>query len=207
MLKDHRPPHIYLDNRIYFVTSRTYKEICYFNSNKKKEIFVEILSNLQKRRKISIYAWVLLDNHCHLLLKFNNQDNSLTAVNPQDTKVELRNSTRKGAASKDILPRFVNSLHSITALKLNKLNNTSNRKIWYQYWDYCIRNKTDFFKHFNYIHNNPIKHSKVEDIERLEQYKYSSFNLWIKKKNREFINDCFSKYPILDFSVEFNKKG
>lgn len=203
MLKDHRPPHIYLDNQIYFVTSRTYKEICYFNSNEKKEIFVEILNDSIKKFNIKIFAWVLLDNHYHLLF---NIDNSLAAVTPNEQNM-LRNNTRKGVTcGAEILPRFINYLHSVSALRINRLNNISRRKIWYQYWDYCIRNKADFFKHFNYIHNNPIKHSKVENIEKLEQYKYSSFNLWIKKENREFVDDCFIKYPVLDFSVEYSER-
>lgn len=74
--------------------------------------------------------------------------------------------------------------------------------IWYQYWDYCIRDEADFYRYFNYIHNNSIKHRKVKNIEELYKYKYSSFNNWINKKGREWINSSFEDYPILDFTVE-----
>jgi len=104
--------------------------------------------------------------------------------------------------SKKKLSKFINSLHSITALKINRLDNILHRMIWYQYWDYCIRDEADFYRYFNYIHNNSIKHRKVKNIEELYKYKYSSFNNWINKKGREWINSSFEDYPILDFTVE-----
>lgn len=195
----HRPRHIYLDNKIYFVTSRTYNELNYFNTNKKKDIFIEVFKNSIDKFKISMFAWVLLANHYHLLFKIKN--NSLAAVNPD--KDLVWSDTRKGVTEKtEKLSNFINYLHSITSLKLNRLDNISGRKIWYQYWDHCIRDDKDFFKRFNYIHNNPIKHKIVINIEEISKYKYSSFNTWIKKKGKEWIYSSFEEYPILDFTVE-----
>ncbi len=52
----HRPRHIYLEDKIYFVTGRTYNKINYFSTKERKNIFIEILNNLIKRYKINIYA-------------------------------------------------------------------------------------------------------------------------------------------------------
>ena len=263
MLKEkHRPPHIYRDNQIYFLTSRTYKEICYFNNDSKKEILKSVLIESTRRFNIKIYAWVIMDNHYHLLFDIRRKFRNAQFANPEES--DLRNSEMNGVnfalaverkfpfrlsassadkfsgqasqfanhggdelkykevereefvsklrisemtpkgnfASKYQIVEFIRKLHKDSSRILNKIDNTSGRKIWYQYWDHCIRDEEDFYKHFNYIHNNPIKQKKVKNIEELYLYKYSSFNTWIKKKGREWINFCFSDYPILDYSED-----
>jgi putative transposase len=203
MLKKHRPPHIYRDNQIYFLTSRTYKEICYFNNDSKKEILKSVLIKSIKRFNIKIYAWVIIDNHYHLLFDIKRKFPSSQFANPGGD--ELGNSeitSKDNFASKYQLVEFIRKIHKDSSRILNKIDNTPKRKIWYQYWDHCIRDEEDFYKHFNYIHNNPIKHKKVRNIEELYKYKYSSFNNWIKKKGREWMISCFEDYPILDYSKD-----
>lgn len=68
--------------------------------------------------------------------------------------------------------------------------------IWYQYMDHIIRNETDYYKHLNYIHQNSVKHGLTK---RLTEYKWSSIHTWIKNKGKEFVVDCFHRYPIRDF--------
>jgi putative transposase len=176
----HRPTHLYLNNKIYFVTGKTFHGEKYLNTNQKKIIFMQIFNNLSKQINLRTYAWILLDNHYHFLISFNN---SLTAVNP-------------------IIPSFINRLHSITALKINRIDNAQNRKFWYQYFDRCIRSKKDFWTRFNYIHNNPIKHGYIKNPESLNQYRFSSYNQWIKKNDKEWMASCFAQYPVIDFTCE-----
>jgi putative transposase len=122
----HHPPHFLEDNTIYFVTARTVDQAPYFNSNSKAGLL---------KFQIALYAWVLLNNHYHLLFKI-----------------------KKG----EDLSKFINFLNGKSSFELNKSENTIGRKIWYQYWDHSIRDETDFWQHFNYIHNNPVKHSLQE---------------------------------------------
>jgi REP element-mobilizing transposase RayT len=63
----HRPPHIYF-NSIYFITGGTVNQKPYFNNIKIKEIFIEVLNNCLNRFNVNLYAWVLLDDHYHLLV-------------------------------------------------------------------------------------------------------------------------------------------
>lgn len=176
----HHPPHILKDNSIYFITARTVSDfrqdstIKYFNTDQKKNIFYSVLKEAKNRFKIALYAWVLLDNHYHMLLKIKNSHN---------------------------LSKFIQNLHTNSARLLNLLDKKPNRKIWYQYWDHCIRSEKDFYQHFNYIHNNPIKHKKVKDLEELPNYEFSSFGTWLNKKGKEWIYSCFEKYPIIDFTT------
>ena len=171
----HRPRHIYADEKFYFITSRTYKEFNYFNTDVNKNLLIRTLNEAKEFLKIPIYAWVILNNHYHFLLYIDD---------------------------KNKLAKFNKHIKGKSSFLLNKLENKKGRKIWYQYWDHCIRDEADFYRHFNYIHNNPIKHKEVRNIEELHLYKYSSFNTWIKKKGREWLNSSLEDYPILDFTVE-----
>lgn len=171
MLKNHRPPHIYLNNQIYFLTVRCFRGQSYFRS--KEDLVINIIEKTRKEFQCSVYGWVVLDNHFHLLFKLE-----------KDFK------------------NFIKILNGRISFSINKFDKIRGRKVIYNYWDHCIRDEADFYKHFNYVHNNPIKHKKVRNIEELYNYEYSSFNTWIHKKGRKWINSSFEDYPILDYSED-----
>jgi putative transposase len=170
----HRPLHLYFDESIYFITARTIGREKFWNKNN-KPLFVSCLNELIKKFKISLYSWVLLDNHYHFLLKIKDKND---------------------------LSRLINFINGKSAFELNRIESKRCRKIWHQYWDYCIRDEKDFWMHFNYIHNNPIKHEFISNFDELKHYRFSSFNSWIKKKNFDWLWQCFENYPIRDFSIE-----
>ena len=99
------------------------------------------------------------------------------------------------------MPKILNLIHGRTAFRLNQVDGKVGRKVFQNYWDYCIRNKKDFFKHFNYIHNNPIKHGYVN---KMSCYSLSSYNKWLKKKGRAWLIDILTRYPIIDFGLEID---
>jgi len=147
----HNPPHIYLDNTVYFMTARTANKKCYFIANKKKEILRNILSVTIQELQVIISAWVILSNHYHLLIKIKRKDD---------------------------LAKLMQLFHGRTSYILNKIDGLTGRQIWYNYWDYCIRDEKDYYNHLNYIHINPVKHGLVG---RPEDYKYSSYRQYIKR--------------------------
>ena len=171
----HHPPHLFKNNSIYFITARTIDKNLHFNTNKKKILFCLCLKAGLQNFDIKIYAWVLLSNHYHLLIKIN---------------------------KKESLSKFINYLNGKSSYELNKSENISGRKIWYQYFDRIIRSEKDFWTRFNYIHNNPIKHGYIKNPDKLPEYKFSSYNYWLKKNGKEWMASCFAQHPIIDFSCE-----
>jgi len=139
MFKQHRPPHYNFDQKIYFITARTINKEKFFNTKEKKDLLKKIIKEAGDKFQISFYAWIILDNHYHLLLNIS-QGKSL--------------------------PAFMKAINGKSAFLLNKIDKTEKRKIWYNYWDRCIRNKKDFWIRFNYIHHNSIKHRYELDRER-----------------------------------------
>ena len=170
----HHPSHVYLDNTCYFLTARIYNRNKILDTDNKKKILSREIYKVLKKFNCKIFAYVILENHYHLLLK-----------------------TSRGTD----LPKILNLIHGRVAYKLNKIDNTKGRKVFQNYWDYCIRNKNDFWKHFNYIHNNPIKHGHTNNM---NDYKFSSYNPWLNKKGYNWLNELLTEYPITDFGLNID---
>lgn len=117
-------------------------------------------------------AYTILHNHYHILIKVS-------------------------VAAK--IAKFIGELNGTSSREINKADHVIDRKIWWNYYDHVIRNEADFFKHLNYIHQNPIKHGVIKILD----YKFSSYNAWLAKKGKEYLDHSFGKYPIVDF-VMFN---
>jgi putative transposase len=137
MTTSHHPPHILLDDSWYLVTARIHENQPLLQSNTDKEIIRNNLQSLAKEFSIFLAAWVILDNHYHLLLHF--EDGRLSS--------------------------FVQRLHGRTAYEINKSQGKRGRQVWHNYWETLIRGEADYWVRFNYIHHNPIKHGYVAKME------------------------------------------
>jgi putative transposase len=95
------------------------------------------------------------------------------------------------------IPDFVKGVNGKSAYLLNNIEKLPERMVWYNYWDVCIREAEDFWKRFNYIHHNPVKHGYSE---RMEDYEYSSYKKWLESKGDEWMKDVLERYPVIDFT-------
>ena len=171
----HKPQHTYTNEYIYFLTARCQDKNHYFNTDEKKKIFVSVFSKASKRYSARIYAWVLLNNHYHCLIQF---------------------------FDKRDIGKFVNNLHTNSARLLNKIDNKPGRNIWYQYWDYCLRDKADFWCHLNYIIQNPLKHKLVLSLSEAYKYKFSSNPILLRRLGKWSLEEKEEEYPIDDLEQE-----
>ena len=53
------------------------------------------------------------------------------------------------------------ALHSTTAREANRLDRTSERRVWHNYWDTKLTYEKSYFARLNYVHQNPVKHGLV----------------------------------------------
>lgn len=192
--REFHPPHIYTDNACYFLTARIARQQRILSTDTNRTLLRDVLKEAVSREGIRLYAWVILADHYHLLLK-------------------------TGEAAP--LHKFVKRLHSQSAILLNKQDATPGRKVWYQYWDRFPRNERDFWSYFNYIHINPIKHGYVQvpdgillaqdqalalapahvpDVHQcLAQYPHSSYHFYLREHGAEFLTDAWLRHPIPDY--------
>lgn len=188
------PPHIYAQDAVYFLTGSTLRRQRFLAVGERRSLLHDILQQAIKDYGVTLYAWVILADHYHLLIKTG-----------------------------DVAPlwKFIKRFHGESAMRLNKLDQTPGRQVWYQYWDRFPRNDEDFWSYFNYIHINPIKHRYVQirdgalisegqqlhiqpgqqaDLHAcLAAYPYSSYSYYVGKYGEEFMTDAWTRYPIPDY--------
>jgi putative transposase len=193
-LREFHPPHIYQDNTCYFVSASVVRCQRPLDTDAKRMLVRDVLKEAIQQYGIKLYAWVILADHYHLLLK-----------------------------TSDVAPiyRFIKRLHGDSAIQLNKLDSTPGRQVWYQYFDRFPRDECDFWAYFNYIHVNPIKHGYVQisddvlivegkrvqvaagralDVHLcLAQYPYSSYHYYVREHSAEFLTGAWMRYPIPDY--------
>ncbi len=166
----HHPPHIYLDDTWYMITGAIYQKCRLLQAAGYKDLVRDQLKTLVVEFGLQLAAWVILDNHYHLLTK-----------------------SRVGTA----LPRFFGRLHGRTSFDLNGRDGTRGRQVWHNYWDTCIRGEADYWTRFNYIHHNPVKHGYVAQS---EDWSFSSYHYYLKLKGKDWLMDAFRQYPVVDFT-------
>ena len=165
-----RPKHLKQDNSFYFFTAKTVGGQWFLRPDKYKELLWEIIKEKTKKFAFDLIAYVILNNHYHLIIRITNADQ---------------------------ISKFIGEINGASAHAINKTDDATNRKIWWNYYDHVIRGETDFFKHLNYIHQNPIKHG----ISKTLTYPFSSYDSWMRKKGKDYLDDAFEKYPIVDFTT------
>lgn len=173
----HHPPHVYLDDTWYLITSRVYDGRYLLRPVEHKELVRDQLQALVAEFKLQLGAWVILDNHSHILVK-----------------------SQVG----DMVGHFMGRWHGRTSYELNGLDQTRGRQVWHNYWDTCIRTESDYWTRFNYIHHNPVKHGYVK---QMEEWPYSSYRYYLKQKGAEWLADVFQQYPVIDFTDPNDRFG
>jgi len=169
---NHRPPHLYTDQTWYFITANTIGKTPLFISKEQKGLWICQINLLAKEYSVDIAAWVLLNNHYHILCYFD-----------KSTQI----------------PAFFKHLHGATSYKLNRYDQKHGRKVWYSYWDRCIRDERDYWTKFNYIHYNPKKHGYVND---LVNWEFSSYLRLLEENGEDWFADCWESYPVVEFDFE-----
>ena len=167
-MPDHHPPHVYADETWYMITASTLNHAPFLSNDQAKELVRDKLQELVQIYEMSLRAWVILNNHYHLLLKTNIGGD---------------------------LSRFIGRLHGNTSRQLNLHEDALGRQIWHNYWDTFIRTEADLWTRFNYIHQNPVKHGYVDN---LEDWPFSSYHYYLGEKGAEWIQDCWERYPVSD---------
>ena len=172
--KEHHPPHIFINNALYFVTARVYAKQSLLNTDQRKDLLLENISSELKDFGFKLFAWVVLDNHYHIQFK---------------TKIAKS------------LSQIFNNVHGRVSLELNRQDNARGRKVFQNYWDVIVDEESSFWRHFNYIHHNPVKHGYCQNQNEVLSYKFCSYKQWVEKKGQEWMDSCFENYPIADWTV------
>ena len=73
----------------------------------------------------------------------------------------------------------------------------SNLEIWQKgFTDHRNRDAQDFAGHRVYIHQNPVKHGYVA---QLDAWPFSSYHHYLRKQGRKWLADCWARYPVVNY--------
>lgn len=143
------------------------------NTPEKKQIVCQTLLERSARLGWELQAWAILENHYHFI--------ALAPENP----VTLTKLTRE--------------IHSITAILLNKLDQTPGRQVWHNYWDTCITYEKSYFARLHYVHMNPVKHGVALNA---DEYPFCSYRWFLEQGAEGFkaqvLSQPFEKANVVD---------
>ena len=147
----HAPSHYFEPGAAYMVTAGTYKKLHHFDTPGKRDFLLTSLFDHAESFGWALEAWAVLANHYHFV-----------AGAPED------------ATS---LSRMLKSLHSKTAIWVNRQDGTPGRKVWFQYRDTCLTFEKGYVARLHYVHTNSVKHGMASNA---ENYRWCSMN-WFSR--------------------------
>jgi REP element-mobilizing transposase RayT len=159
-----QPPHFDIEGSIYFVTTRLEERRNPLTDHEIKIVQSTIL-DMVIRKELMLYAYVIMLNHLHVLIK------------PLKNGISKTMQLLKGRASRQINTlkeaEASPTLHSSKRVILPGRGDFSrSTHVWQKgFFDFTIMTDKKFREKFNYIHYNPVKRGLVE---KAEDYKYSS---------------------------------
>jgi putative transposase len=132
-------------NHARFITFSTYRKIPIFKTQALRYAFIEQLQRVRIQHEFSLFAWVLMPNHVHMLL----MPGSIST-----TPIILR--AIKIGSAKRILARW----RELDAPILKQLVDAMGKQRLWQYgggYDRNITSTSELHEKIRYIHANPVR--------------------------------------------------
>ena len=172
----HSPPHWDSEyNLCYIVSAACYEHNCIAGKSLSRLTQLEeTLQETCKEYASEIFAWCVLPNHYHILLKTNQM---------------------KG------LRLQLGRMHGRTSKQWNIEDDCVGRKVWFNCVERFIRSERHYWATINYIHHNPVKHGFTE---KWEQWPFSSATQYLDEIGRDKAIEIWKTYPILDYGKEWD---
>lgn len=151
---------------IFFTTATILNWNTLLGDDSYKNIIISSLQNLKNQQLLTVFAYVIMPNHMHIIW----------SENEHDRKESIQTSFFKYTAH-----QFIQKLRSENPNLLKKFYvNKSDRK--YQFWqkntlDIEIFSEKMFDQKLNYLHNNPLQ-EKWQIVDDPVKYRYSSASFY-----------------------------
>lgn len=161
---------IYETEHPYFITSSVVEGYPIFSFPEAAEIVLEALNFLQEERDTKLYAYVIMENHIHLIAQSNGLSKNLKAF--------------KSWTARAIIDTFHQTGRYLQLRKLRKAKNPARYDSVHQLWKEGLYPKqvlgdNMMIQKIEYIHNNPVKRGYVDYP---EDWKYSSARNYLDLK-------------------------
>ena len=154
--KIHEPTHPH------FITCTVLHWIPLFTRQESVQILLDSLKHLQKSDDLKIYAYVILENHIHLVASSNDIAKSIQKFKSFTAKELLKILQENGVTTILYQLAFYKKAHKVHTK--------------YQVWQEgmhpkLIQSEEMMIEKINYIHNNPVKRGYIDEA---KYWRYSS---------------------------------
>jgi putative transposase len=140
----------YVPNAIVFITQVVQDRKPIFGNKAHLDLLRSTLHRVKELHPFAMLGYVFLLDHLHLLIK----------PTGKSTFSQIMHSLK---------PNFTKAYKQAVGI-------TDSLKFWQRrFYDHIIRDETDFARHLDYIHYNPVKHGLVT---KPEEWAGSSFLVW-----------------------------
>lgn len=167
---------------IFFITTTCYKFMKLLNVGNSLEIVSESIRFCNNKFNARLLGYVLMPNHIHLLLHFENNEN----------RASYMRDFKKFTATK--IRQEVERLHPEHLDRLRFSTKSQVFKVWQDRFDeFGIETKEILEQKLDYIHNNPLQ-GKWSLAKETHLYKYSSANFYETSKQNLINIEHYLKY-------------
>ena len=119
----------------------------------------EAVRRTRRERPFGVDGWVVLPDHMHCVITLPDGDDDFS---------------NRIKAIKIRFARAIPATERRTRVRAAR----GERAIWQRrFWEHAIRNDTDYARHMDYVHFNPVKHGHVDSV---REWPYSTFHRWVK---------------------------
>jgi REP-associated tyrosine transposase len=158
----HAPPHYFTPNGVYIITAATLHRKRLFDSKAKLNLLRDTTLDLAKNYQLILQAWAFFPNHYHVVVSFGS-----CATTHRD---------------------FVRHLHRELALRLNRIDAASGRRVMYEFWDTHLTFEKSWLARLN-VHQNAVKHGLVPVA---NQYPWCSAGWFESNARSGFVKSVYS---------------
>jgi len=172
----HSPPHLdFACQRQYLISASCYEHAHIIGKDVQRmtECEARLLSTC-KPLVTNLYAWCVLPNHYHILLR-----------------------TERIGELRETLGQF----HGSSSHEWNGEDDKRGRKVWYNCFERPMKSERHFWASLNYVHHNPVHHGYVK---HWQDWPWSSARKFLKEVGHEKAKEIWLRYPILDYGKKWD---
>lgn len=191
--------HLFRSNTKYFITGSTYQKVPYLRSERAKERILKLIFKGFTDYEWKIENWVILNHHYHLMVEAPLKADTLSdIIRDVHSFTALWIKKNINLKSKEYM-ECINRVDASTD-PLGTLHNSSQTKLFHNYWDTGVTYENSYYARLNYIWHNPVKHGYVEDS---ANWKFGSY--YYRQQNSEDntgkLNKIIKNYPCDEVNV------
>jgi REP element-mobilizing transposase RayT len=163
-------------NAVHFLTFSVVNWLPILKESEAKEVIINSLHFLQEKGTLTVFAYVIMEDHIHLIAQAENLSAEISRFKSYTAR-QIINILEKNGTN-----------YILKELRENKLNH--HKDSTYQFWQegshpQKIQGRKMMMQKIDYIHNNPVRRGYVDHP---FQWRYSSVNNYLSKKG--VLNVC-----------------